>query len=103
LLKGELLAGQVPVTHGGIVGQVWRDGARQATLARFLRAVAVAPIDESLGRHAGALLAQTSGHDVIDAALIMLAADGDLILTSDPDDLTALSAARGAHVEIVSV
>lgn len=30
MLKGERRAGRVPATHGGVVGQVWRGGARQA-------------------------------------------------------------------------
>jgi hypothetical protein len=32
-LKGLHLAGEQPVTHGGVVGQVWRGGPRQARLA----------------------------------------------------------------------
>lgn len=27
LIKQELIAGSIPITHGGIVGQVWRGGA----------------------------------------------------------------------------
>lgn len=35
LLKREPLAGRAPLTHGGVVGQVWRGGGgRQANLAR---------------------------------------------------------------------
>lgn len=104
MLKGELVAGRVPVTHGGVVGQVWRaGGARQAVLARFLPAVAVVALDDRLGRQAGSLLARAEMSDVIDAALVMLAEDGDLVLTSDLADLASLSATRGVHVEVVSV
>ena len=104
LLKAELSAGRVPVTHGGVVAQVWRDGgARQAVLARFLQAVAIEPLDETLGRQAGSLLARGATSDVIDAALVILAEDGDLILTSDPADLASLSSTRGLHVEIITV
>src|SRR5207248_1440170 len=40
LVKRELLAGRVPATHGGVVGQVWRGGTgRQANLARVLPGV----------------------------------------------------------------
>ena len=103
LLKQELLMGRAPVTHGGVVGQVWRGGGRQARLASLLDGTSVEPLDAALGRRAGALLARTRRADVIDAALVLLAADGDLVLTSDPHDLRALAAAAGLHVEIVPV
>lgn len=103
LFAREQRAGRLPVTHGGVVGQVWRGDARQARLARLLCGSAVAALDESLGRAAGALLARTAGHDVIDAAVVLLAADGDEILTSDPDDLAALAAASGVHADVVAV
>ena len=52
------------------------------------------PLDESLGRAAGALLGATKQSDVIDAALVLLAHDGDRIVTSDPDDYCS---AGGGH------
>lgn len=104
LLKRELLAGRAPLTHGGVVGQVWRTGSgRQANLARLLRGVEVRALDGTLGRQAGELLALAGGVDVIDAAVALLALDGDVILTSDPGDLAALVAAAGTHADIVPV
>ena len=103
-MKIALVDGQVPETHGGVVGQAWRGrGARQALLARALDGVRVRPLDEELGRAAGRLLAATRGSDVIDAALVLLAEDGDLLVTSDPGDLELLAAAARRHVEIVPV
>lgn len=99
----ERAAGRVAVTHGGVVGQVWHSGARQAVLARLLAAVRVAPLDGDLGRRAGELLALTSTADVIDAAVVLLAEDGDDILTSDPRDLAVLAAAAGKDVELVAI
>lgn len=99
-LNAERIAGRVPVTHGGVVGQVWRGGPRQATLVRALRLIEVAPLDDDLGRRAGALLGAASQSDVIDAALVALAVDGDEILTSDPDDLIALAIVAGTHLEL---
>jgi hypothetical protein len=99
--KEALLAGEPPLTHGGVVGQVWRGlGARQAPLARALDSIEVRPLDEALGRESGALLAATRRDDVIDAALALLAQDGDRIVTSDPTDLEPLAAATGHHVEV---
>ncbi len=104
LLKRELLAGRAPLTHGGVVGQVWRGGAgRQANLARLLRGVEVRALDDALGRRAGELLGLAGEVDVIDAAIALLAVDGDVILTSDPGDLAALVAAAGTHADIVLV
>ncbi len=104
LLKRELLAGRAPLTHGGVVGQVWRGGnGRQANLARLLRGVEVRSLDGALGHRAGELLGLAGEVDVIDAAVALLALDGDLILTSDPGDLAALVAAAGTHADIVPV
>jgi hypothetical protein len=104
LLKGELRLGRAaPVTHGGVVGQVWRGGKRQERLAVFLRGVAVAPLDEDLGRRSGALLGRARKSDVIDAAVVLLAEDGDWILTSDAGDLEPLAEKAGVHVDLVPV
>lgn len=101
LLKAELRDGRVPVTHGGIIGQVWRDGARQAILARLLAGVEVVPLDDALGRRVGTLLARAGAEDVHDAAIVLLASDGDMIVTSDVRDIATLATACGAHVEII--
>lgn len=103
LIKRERLAGRVPLTHGGVVGQVWRGGGRQANLARLLPGLDVVALDADLGRRTGALLARSRSSDVIDAALALLAQDGDEILTSDPDDLRVLVAASGVHADVVDV
>jgi hypothetical protein len=104
LIKDELLAGRSPVTHGGIVGQVWRcAGGRGARVAQLLPGLDVRPLDCALGRRAGLLLGKARRADVIDAALALLAADGDTILTSDPDDIAQLVRAAGAHVDVVRV
>jgi hypothetical protein len=97
-------AGREPTTHGGIVGQVWRRGGpRQARLAVALAAIAVRPLDDTLGREAGRLLSQAGGSDVIDAAVVLLAENDDVILTSDPDDLDPLIETLGRSVELVVV
>ncbi len=104
LIKHELSAGRPPLTHGGVVGQVWRGGAgRQATLARLLPGLEIAPLDAALGRRAGMLLAKARTADVVDAALVLLGSDGDSVLTSDPSDLAVLAMAAGVHVDVVRV
>lgn len=104
LIKRERMAQRSPVTHGGVVAQVWRGGSgRQAEVARLLPGIDVKPLDEPLGRRAGALLGQGGGADAIDAALVCLAGDGDEILTSDVDDLRRLAEAAGVHIDLVPI
>ncbi len=100
----ERRAGRISVTHGAVIGQVWRTGGpRQAVLARALAGMRIRPLDEDLGRRAGALLARAGTSDVIDAAVVLLASDGDEILTSDPEDLAVLAAASGTHADLIAV
>jgi hypothetical protein len=100
-LKAAEIAREVPLTQGGVVGQVWRGGPRQARLARALQGVDVRPLDRALGRAAGELLARASSSDVIDAAVVLLAIDGDDIVTLDRSDFEALVRAAGRHVELI--
>jgi hypothetical protein len=75
-----------------VVAQVWRDGARQARLARFLHSVVVLPFDD--GPEVGNLLARSNTTDVVDAHLVVLAVRrSEPILTSDLLDLETLAAA----------
>lgn len=100
--KAALVTASVPISHGGIVGQVWRGGgARQALLAKALQGVDVRAIDAELGRAAGALLERAGTSDVIDAALVLLAEDGDDIVTSDLDEIEPLAVMLGRHVELI--
>lgn len=103
-LRSAELTRSVPVSHGGVVGQVWRDGGpRQAQLAKALKSVTVQPLDDALGKKAGVLLACTGTKDVIDAALVLLAKDGDEIVTTDPDDIALLADHANLHVEVLPV
>jgi hypothetical protein len=96
------LAGFPPVTHGGVVGQAWRAGGpRQARLATALAGTEVLPLDDELGRKAGRLLGKSGTRDVIDAALVLLAEDGDEIITSDPSDLEALLLHTRIDVDVI--
>jgi hypothetical protein len=62
----------------------------------------VFPIDEQLGRKAGVLLGRASSSDPIDATVVLIAADGDRVLTSVPRDLRRLAAAAGKRVAIIA-
>jgi hypothetical protein len=83
-----------------VVAQVWRDGSRQARLARFLAAIAVHPLDD--GRTVGALLSRSGAADVVDAHLVSVAIRiGEPILTADDGDIGRLAAALPALQPLV--
>lgn len=87
---GKRLTLRVPA---GVIGQAWRDGRRQATLARFLRTreVEVHVLDGPAARAAGELCGATGTSDVIDATVVIVARmTRDTVLTNDPDDLLKL-------------
>ena len=103
-VKRERAAGRPPRTHGGVVRQVWRGGSgRQVNLARTLVWVEIVPLDGALGRRAGELLAVAGTRDVIDAAVVLLADDGDIVVTSDPDDIRRLAVAARRRIDILPV
>jgi len=86
-----------------VIAQVWRDPhGRQAELARLLRAIDVRAINQQVGRDAGVLLGATDTGDPIDATVVLLAAPGDRILTSDPADMTRLATAAASRAVIVA-
>ena len=96
-------AGAELVTTAPVLGQARRDGARQALLARSLPMIDVRPVDVDQAKSAGELLASASTSDVVDALVAQLAMPADQILTSDPDDLNQLIAARGVAAIVIPV
>lgn len=93
---------KVPLwTSAAVVGQVWRDGARQATLARLLAGVGVAALRPDDGRSAGELLARAKSADVVDGHVALLVAQGDQVLTTDPRDIRRLLEARRVTANVV--
>ena len=96
LLDRALAHGRVFRVPSGVLGQAWRNGRRQVTLARFLRAeeVEIVPLDEQLARSCGELCGATNTSDIIDASVVILARQRrDLIVTTDPSDLRHLDSA----------
>lgn len=74
-----------------VIAQVWRDGARQARLARFLQSVVVVAFDD--GPEVGNLLARSGTSDVVDAHLVVVAVRrSEPILTGDVHDVESLAA-----------
>jgi hypothetical protein len=81
------------------LAQAWRDGSRQARLARYLRtgvngdkgAPTVEPLGYVMARRVGELCAASGTADVVDASVVVVAQmHGHAVVTSDPADLAEL-------------
>jgi hypothetical protein len=93
LLRQALEQGCTFRVPSGVLGQAWRDGRVQVTLARFLRSeeVEIIPLDEQLARACGELCGATNTTDIIDASVAIVASGRrDPVITSDPHDLWRL-------------
>ncbi len=89
----------------GVIAQAWRDGARQALLARALGHCEEVVLDGSLARTAGLLCGQAGTADVVDATVALVAGligerTPALVLTSDPEDIIHLAGTLGVDVRI---
>jgi hypothetical protein len=88
LHHGELIG--IPA---GVVAQSWRDGRRQARLARLLasRTVEIEPLDDREARASGQLCGARGTNDVVDASVVLSARRrGGRVVTSDAEDLLRL-------------
>jgi hypothetical protein len=98
LLHRALAQGRTFRVPAGVVGQAWRDGRIQVTLARFLQSeeVEIVPLDEQLARTCGELCGAVDSADIIDASVVILARQRrDPIVTNGPNDLRRLDPAAG--------
>ncbi len=96
-------AGVRVVTTSGVVAQAWRGGPRQARLALLLRGSHEVALDAARSRSVGMLLGVAGVRDVVDGSIVDAATDGDEILTSDPDDISALVSASGKAALVTRV
>jgi len=100
-IQAALRSGKPVRTNANVVAQVWRDGARQARLARALQKITVEPITAEDGYRAGELMGATRTKDVVDATIALLAKAGDQVYTSDLGDLRRLCEATGFKAVVV--
>lgn len=87
-------------TSSACVAQVWRNPTRQVRLARALVGFVECDLDSRAARDCGALLARSETADIADAAVSLLAGDGDTLLTSDPEDIKLLLDTVGTRARI---
>jgi predicted nucleic acid-binding protein len=93
LLDRVIAAGGAVDIPAPVIAQVWRDGSRQARLARLLGAsdVVLVDLDAEMARAVGVLCGAVGVADVVDGHVALHARRRDLaVLTSDPDDIARL-------------
>jgi hypothetical protein len=88
---------ELAVAHRGalhapasVVAQVWRDGRRQARVARLIGSgvVDVQPLDLADAQATGVLCGCSLTKDIVDAHVVLVARrESAIVVTSDPDDL----------------
>lgn len=92
-----------PTVPAGVLAQAWRGGP-QAELSRLLKGCRIEELDEVRGRAAGQACGRAHTSDVIDAAVVVGAlARGDVVVTSDPKDITKVAVALDASMEIIAI
>ena len=94
----------VPVcTSAGAVAQVWRDGRRQANLARVLPGLETDVIDENTAKRIGELLQASRTADLVDAHVALLVQPEAQVLTSDESDIKSLLRTRRIKATVIRV
>lgn len=94
LLEEQAVAGGQVVIPAIALAQVWRDGRRQAVLARLVSSpdTVVPPLDLFDSRGVGVLLSMSGTSDIADAHVVLCALRaGGPVATTDANDLRRLA------------
>ena len=96
-----LLRRVVPTVPASVVAQCWRGTPRQAQLNRLLTGCEVEALDDTRAKATGTLAGRARTADIVDASVVEGALRrGDLIVSSEEGDLTAIAAAVSRHIDI---
>ena len=96
--------GEVPTIPTVVTAQAWRDGRRQAQLARALGDCRPEQLGDELARRAGELCGRSATSDIVDAIVVESAAGrGDDVYTGDTGDLEHLANHLSRPVAIVPI
>ncbi len=93
VIEAARLDGRVLVVPAGVVAQTWRDGSRQAIVARLLGAtdVTVEALTDETARAAGVVCGSAGTSDVVDASVVIAARRHNAtVISSDRADLVRL-------------
>ena len=91
ILTAAYARGLVPTVPAIALAEVWRGDAKDARVARLLKACSIETVDERLARAGGGLRRATAGSTTVDACIAVgVRRRRDAIATSDPGDMRAL-------------
>lgn len=93
VIEAARLDGRSLVIPAGVVAQIWRDGSRQAILARLLSAidVTVEALTDEAARASGIVCGSAGASDVVDASVVIAARrHSATVISSDRADLVRL-------------
>jgi hypothetical protein len=96
LVREAVRRGTRLIVPAAVLGQVWRDGARQVVLRALLSGptTEVPSLDRVLAEAAGILCGRTRTSDVVDASVVLIArASRGVVISSDVTDLHHLDPA----------
>lgn len=101
--RARLEFGFVPKTTAPVVAQVSRSD-RQVQLRRFLRGCEITAFGDNQAHEVGALLGRAGTSDVVDAHVVVTAAETvSTVLTGDLADLSLLSSHLQQSIEVRSI
>jgi len=93
VIEAARLDGRMLVVPAGVVAQIWRDGSRQAIVARLLGAidVTVEALADEAARAAGVVCGSAGTSDVVNASVAIAARrHSATVISSDRADLARL-------------
>jgi predicted nucleic acid-binding protein len=93
LCREALRTGTKLVIPAGVLGQVWRDNARQVPLRALLmrETTSIPALDQVMAQAAGILCGRAGTSDVIDATVALTARlEHAVVVTSDVEDIRRL-------------
>ena len=97
-------AGLQPVIPSIVLAQIWRGGARQAGVARIVKACEVVGVDPSMALRLGTLLGAAGTRDGVEGVVVLLAMERNAtVVTSDPGDIGKIADSVQGRVPMIVV
>ena len=93
LCREALRTGAKLLIPAGVLGQVWRDNARQVPLRALLtgQTTSIPELDQAMAQAAGILCGRAGTSDVIDATVVLTARlERAVVVTTDVEDIRRL-------------
>lgn len=104
LHAGFLAEEVVPTVPAPVLAEVWRGGARQASLSRLLALCDAEAMSVDQARAVGVLAGKAGHDDIVDLTVVEGALRrGDAVVTSDPGHIHAIADAVRRKLRIESV